>query len=216
MSRTINADSDDASIVYCEPCGNVPADAYCSDCPEFLCLTCANRHERQRFSRDHRLLRGAAMPSTHPTSVKPVSDTARFPKCLKHPDEDLKFFCNTHDLQCCMACNLHHNQFNQCTVVYIPEVAKEYETSPEYVQLTADLKQSKQLAAKCSTDIEENMKRVEQVKTDETIKLEKYRTELKELVDTHINELTSQVKQLGEQDMALLKKAAHEVQIYRG
>jgi len=106
-----------------------------------------------------------------------------------------------------MACTvLLHNQYNQCTVLYIPTVAKDYKTSTEYVQLTADLKQSKQLAAKCSTDIEEKMKRVEQLKTDETIKLEKYRTELKEFVDTHINELTSQVKQLGEQDRALLKK----------
>jgi len=207
MSRTMNAGSDDASIVYCEVCGNVQTDAYCSDCPEFLCAACANRHETQRISRHHRLLRGAAMPSTHPTSAKPVSDTARFPKCPKHPDEDLKFFCNTHDLQCCMACTvLQHNQYNQCSVAYIPEVAKEYKTGPEYVQLTADLKQSKQLAAKCSTDIESKMKAVEQQMYAETTNLETYRTELKEFVDKRINELKSQVKEVGEKDMDSLKK----------
>jgi len=207
MSRTINAGSDDASIVYCEVCGNVPADAYCSDCPEFLCAACANLHERQRISRHHRLLRGAAMPSTHLTSAKQVSDTARFQKCPKHPEKDLEFFCDTHDLQCCVACTvLLHNQFNQCTVAYIPEVAKEYKTGPEYVQLTADLKQSKQLAAKCSTDIEKKMKAVEQLMFEESTKLETYQTELKEFVDKRINELKSQVKQLGEKDMDSLKK----------
>ena len=207
MSRTMNAGSDDASKVYCELCGNVPADAYCSDCPEFLCAACANLHERQRMARGHRLLRGAAMPLAHPTSVKPVSATDRFPKCPKHPDEDLKFFCDTHDLQCCMACTvLLHNQYKQCTVAYIPEVAKEYKTGPEYVQLTAYLKQSKQLAAKCSTDIEKKMKAVKQLMTEETTNLETYRTELKEFVDKRIDELKSQVKQLGEKDMDSLKK----------
>jgi len=207
MSRTMNAGSDDASKVLCELCGNVPADAYCSDCSEFLCAACANLHERQRMARGHRLLRGADMPSIHPTSAKPVSATARFPKCPQHQEKDLEFFCDIHDLQCCVACTvLQHNQYNQCTVVYIPEVAKDYKTGPEYVQLTADLKQSKQLAANCSTDIEKKMKAVKQLMTEESTNLETYRTELKEFVDKQINELKSQVKQLGEKDMDLLKK----------
>jgi len=216
MSRAMNGGSDHASIVHCKLCGNFPADAYCSDCPEFLCAACANHHERQRMARGHRLLRGADMPSAHPTSAKPVSATARFPKCSKHPDEDLKFFCDTHDLQCCMACTvLLHNQYNQCTVAYIPEVAKDYKTGPEYVKLTADLKQSKQLAAKCSTDIEKKMKAVEQLMFEETTKLETYRTELKQFVDKRIDKLTSQVKQLGERDLDLLKKNTRSQKISR-
>ena len=147
------------------------------------------------------------MPSSHLTSTKSVAGIGRFPRCLQHPEEELKFFCDTHDTTCCMACTvLLHNQHNQCTVVYIPDVAKDYKTGPEYQQLTGELNKTQQLAAKHVTDIEEKMKKVEQLKTEETTKLEKYRTELKQFVDTRIDELTSQVNQLRDNDLDLLKK----------
>jgi len=146
------------------------------------------------------------MPSSHLTSTKPVSDISRFPRCLQHPEEELKFFCDTHDTTCCMACTVVlHNQHNQCTVVYIPDVAKDYKTGPEYKQLTAELNKTHQLAAKYLSDIEEKMKKVDQLKTEETAKLEQYRTELKEFVDKQIDELTSKVEQLRDTDMGLLK-----------
>jgi len=56
------------------------------------------------------------------------------------------------------------------------------------------------------TDIEEKIKAVEQLKTEETTKLEKYRTELKEFVDKRIDDLTLHVTQLRDNDVDLLKK----------
>jgi len=203
MSRTLNAGSDDASITYCEPCGNVPADGYCIDCPEFLCSSCANHHSKQRATKHHKLLRGDDMPSSHPTSAKPMSDTGRFLKCQQHPDEDLKFFCETHDAMCCMACTvLLHKQCNN--VLYIPDVAKNYKTGQEYVQLTGDMNRTQQMAAKYMADIEEKINKVEQLKTGETQKLEKYRVEVKEYVDKRINELISEVKQVRDNDIDVL------------
>ena len=206
MSRTLVTGSEDASILYCEPCGNVLAEALCSNCCEYLCSTCANVHEKQRVSKHHTLLRGAAMPLSHPSTASLVTVTTQFKKCPQHSDEELKFFCETHDVACCVACTvLLHNQHNQCTVVYIPEAAKDYKTGPEYQKLTGELNKTQQLAAKHVTDIEEKMKKVEQLKTEETTKLEKYRAELKEFVDKRIDELTSQVHQLRDNDMDLLK-----------
>ena len=208
MSRTLNAGPDDASTNYCEPCGNVLAEAYCLDCPEYLCSTCANVHEKQRISKTHRLLRGTAMPSSHPTTPKPVSDTGRFIMCPQHPEDEIKFFCETHDVVCCMACSVVlHKECNN--VVYMPEVAQNYKTGPEYKQLIGDLNKTQQLAAQYLTDIKQKMKAVEQLKTTETTKLEKYRAEIKacveECVDKRIDELTSEVTQLRDSDMSLLK-----------
>jgi len=147
------------------------------------------------------------MPSSHPSTTTPVTVTAQFKKCPQHLDEELKFFCETHDVACCVACTvLLHNQHNQCTVVYIPEAAKDYKTGPEFLQLTGELNKTQQLAAKHVTDIEEKIKKVEQLKTEETTKLEKYRTELKQFVDKRIDQLTSQVNQLRDNDIDLLKK----------
>jgi len=146
------------------------------------------------------------MPSSRVTPTKSVAGIGRFPRCLQHSEEELKFFCDTHDTACCMACTVVlHNQHNQCTVVYIPDVAKDYKTGPEYQQLTLELNKTQQLAAKHVTDIEENMKKVDQLKTEEKKKLEKYRTEIKQFVDKRIDELTSNVEQLRDQDMVLLK-----------
>ena len=106
-----------------------------------------------------------------------------------------------------MACTvLLHQQCNSLKkVVYIPEIVKNYKTGPEYLQLTGDLNETQQLAAKYLTDIEVKIKKVEQLKTEETTKLEKYRSEIKEYVDKRFDELASQVTQLRDNDVSLLK-----------
>jgi len=146
------------------------------------------------------------MPLTHQTTIQHSPVAGHFPKCLEHSDEELKFLCQSHDTTCCVACTvLLHNVHTQCVVVYIPDFAKNYKTGHEYIELSKNLNKTQQLAGKYLTDIEKKMKIVEQLKTKETTKLEKYRTELKECVDKQINELTSQVEQLHDTDMTLLK-----------
>jgi len=196
------AGSKDPSMIYCEPCGNVPADAYCTDCPEYFCTSCANVHEKQRVTKDHKLLRGRAMPLIQQASSKPVSNQVRFKKCPQHPHEELKFFCETHKDICCVACNLVLHK--QCQVAYIPDVANNYKTDPEYIQLTDDLNKTKQLAANYVTEIETKMKEVEKLEEENTTTLEKNRAEIKELVDRRIDELLAQVKQLRNKDLASL------------
>jgi len=202
LSRTMSAGSDDASVIYCEPCGNVLADAYCTDCPEYFCSSCANCHEKQRMSKDHKLLRGRAMPLSQQGSSKPVSDKVRFRKCLQHPHEELKFFCEKHQDICCVACNVVLHK--QCQVVYIPDVAKNYKTGPEYTQVTVDLEITQQLAAKYVGRIERKMKRVEKLEKEDITTLENYRVEIKERVDRRIDEILSQVKTLRGNDLASL------------
>ena len=196
------AGSEDASVIYCEPCGNVPADAYCTDCPEYFCTSCANVHEKQRVTKDHKLLQGRAMPLNQQASSKPGSNQVRFKKCTQHPHEELKFFCETHQDICCVACNLVLHK--QCQVAYIPDVANNYKTGPEYIQLTDDLNKTKQLAANYVTEIETKMKEVEKLEEENTTTLEKNRSEIKELVDRRIDELLAQVKQLRDKDLASL------------
>ena len=202
LSTTMSAGSDDVSPIYCEPCGNVPADAYCTDCPEYFCSSCVNFHEKQRLSKDHKLLRGRAMPLSQQAPSKPVSDQVRFRKCPQHSYEKLKFFCDTHQEMCCVACNLVLHK--QCQVVYIPDVAKNFKTDPEYTQMTDDLNKTEQLLVSYVTQIETKIKEVQTLEKEDITTLENYREEIKERVDRRIDELLSEIKQLRGKDLASL------------
>jgi len=189
---------------YCEPCGNVLADAFCSDCSEYLCTLCANLHEKQRISKQHTLLRGPNMPTSYSTAVKPDSNAGPFQKCSQHPNEELKLFCETHGFVCCTACNFATHK--QCDVIYIPDAAKDYKTGPEYRKLIDDVKGMEQLAARYLTDIDKNMKSVNKQEVELLAILDKYRAEVIAFVEQRIKELSSQIKHLRNKGMASLQE----------
>ena len=189
---------------YCEPCGNVLADAFCSDCSEYLCTLCANLHEKQRISKQHTLLRGPNMPTSYSTAAKPDSNAGSFQKCFQHPNEELKLFCETHGSTCCTACNVAVHK--RCDVIYIPDAAKEYKTGPEYRKLIDDVKGMEQLAAKYLIDIDKNMKSVDKQEADQLAMLDKYRAEIIAFVEKRVKELSAQIKHLRNKDAASLKE----------
>ena len=191
--------------IYCEPCGNILADAFCNDCLEYLCSHCANLHEKQRMSKHHTLLRGSNMPMAPlSTAVKLDSNAGPFQKCAQHPNEELKLFCETHGSACCSACSVSLHK--QCDVIYIPDAAKDYKTGPEYRKLVDDVKGMEQLAAKYLTDIEKNMKSVDKQEADHLAMLDKYRVEIIAFVEKRVKELSSQIQQLRIKNTALLKE----------
>jgi len=52
--------------MYCGPCTNKKASAYCLDCEDYLCPPCVDYHRKLRTLKDHRLLSGENMPSFYP------------------------------------------------------------------------------------------------------------------------------------------------------
>jgi len=191
--------------IYCEPCGNLLADAFCTDCSEYLCSPCANLHEKQRVSKHHTLLRGSNMPiAPHSTAIKPDSNTGPFKKCSQHPNEELKLFCETHGSACCSACSVSLHR--QCDVIYIPDAAKDYKTGPEYRKLIDDVKGMEQLAAKYLTDIDKKMKSVDKQEVELLAMLDKYRAEVIAFVEKRVKELSLEIQQLRIKDTASLKE----------
>jgi len=204
MSDTFSAGSDDATTLYCQPCGNVLADAFCRDCSEYLCSACSSVHEKLGITKNHALLKGAAMPTSFHGKGKPGLHAGSFQKCPKHPEKKLKFFCQMHETVCCMACSVVDHK--QCNTAYIPDLAKNYMTGPEYRQLIDEIKETEQLAAKRLIDIEKKMKAVQKIEVDELAMLDKYRTEIIEFVDKRVKDLSSQIKKQRTKDIALLQQ----------
>jgi len=69
----VETSSDDCTI-YCQPCGNVLATAYCTDCSDYLCSTCTEHHRKLALTKQHTLLAGSAMPLIFPG--RPVENLA--------------------------------------------------------------------------------------------------------------------------------------------
>jgi len=70
----VESGSDD-SIPYCQPCVNVLATAFCTDCRHHLCSTCTDYHRKLGLTKNHKLLAGSAMPSFY--AGRPIGTSAR-------------------------------------------------------------------------------------------------------------------------------------------
>ena len=150
------------------------------------------------------------MPSSFHGKGKPGNHAGSFQKCPLHPGEELKFFCQTHETVCCMACSVVVHK--QCNVAYIPDLAKNYMTGTEYRRLMDEIKETEQLAAKRLIDIDKKIKAVKKQEVDELAMLDKYRTEIIEFVDKRVKDMSSQIKKQRDKDIALLKRQQSQSQ----
>ncbi|CAC5401356.1 unnamed protein product [Mytilus coruscus] len=91
-----------SNIKWCEPCSrdgeNQPADSWCSDCNEPLCVECAKFHRKGKITANHKtipILEAEKLDST----ILDISES-----CHIHDDQTLSFFCVQHDTICCAFC----------------------------------------------------------------------------------------------------------------
>ncbi|XP_045172775.1 uncharacterized protein LOC123534554 [Mercenaria mercenaria] len=102
----------------CTPCGEdhirKGAVKYCPLCLEYLCATCTKHHGRQNATRSHKLL--------DRDDANTISVIAVTTKCHIHPEQDIEFFCNSHDMVCCAKCIATEHRSSCFGVVSINEV----------------------------------------------------------------------------------------------
>jgi len=83
---------------------------YCLNCQENLCKSCGTAHQKQKMSRDHKLLQIG-------DKVKPEELYAQYPpaNCDKHTEETLKIYCNDCKLVICMMCYIKDHNTHKCS-----------------------------------------------------------------------------------------------------
>ncbi|CAG2247801.1 unnamed protein product [Mytilus edulis] len=91
-----------SNLKWCEPCSrdgeNQPAESWCSDCVEPLCVECAKFHRKGKITANHKtipILEAEKLDS----SILDISES-----CHIHDDQKLSFFCVQHDKICCAFC----------------------------------------------------------------------------------------------------------------
>lgn len=104
--------------------------AYCIECKEFLCSSCATAHENAISSKDHQIVGSpiSSLPNSCRTSPpinsstsRPIQSPSKEPPfkedelelCVKHPEEKLAYFCSDCLVLSCNSCaateHAHHN-----------------------------------------------------------------------------------------------------------
>ena len=194
-----------APTMYCNTCPGVRATAFCVDCHEYLCFDCTGYHQRLKLTKTHTLLTGDEFPSVSPPQ-RQDDKTDSIRKCPDHPNEEIKFYCHGHSALCCVACNVLGHE--QCTKMYIPDIADDFRNGPEFGQINTDMQGSDHLIVDSLAYIDECLKAVGTLKAGEMSMLKKYRAKINDYLDRREKELQAEMQHIHDQDLALL----HELQ----
>ena len=88
-------------VSTCEGCDEgLEAVSRCVDCDANLCDICLENHAKLKMNRHHQIVDAFASSNERPKDT----DKTQSPKCRKHTDQELRFYCETCDLLACHAC----------------------------------------------------------------------------------------------------------------
>ncbi|XP_071787408.1 uncharacterized protein [Asterias amurensis] len=91
----------DPPVVTCEGCDEgLEAVSRCVDCDANYCKTCLENHAKLKAISHHQIVNAVGSSNEQPK----VKDKTESPKCRKHTDQELRFYCDTCDLLACPVC----------------------------------------------------------------------------------------------------------------
>ncbi|XP_052781375.1 uncharacterized protein LOC128217945 [Mya arenaria] len=189
---------------FCQTCANdgkdIPPDAFCTVCKEFLCSHCARVHRNMTFTKSHPLQDKSTMPS----SLQPESENKHFTEtCQRHAEEFIKYFCPNHETLLCGDC-LAEKVHSLCTIERISEVAKRYKEGPEYNGLKAGLVQVVNDIGNLSDNIQASMKYIDEESFTNINALRKFRNEINQHLDKREQELLKDIEQKKRKSQSML------------
>ncbi|KAK3610061.1 hypothetical protein CHS0354_032146 [Potamilus streckersoni] len=81
------------------------AKKFCSVCEEFMCDNCAACHQNMRMTKSHEIIATEKFGNNPENSIKFREGFG----CPEHDNEEIKFYCRSHETSCCGTCSfLHH------------------------------------------------------------------------------------------------------------
>ena len=206
ISGRKQADSDDADSIQCDPCASenetVPGEFYCTDCLEYLCNNCATVHRKSKISKHHNLLGRDEMPKKNLTTV---GVQQKF--CSKHANKQIDYFCEKHEQLCCSVCvTLEHRQ---CKVLYVDDIAEEFNTSQEYQDLKKQIKLLETKLTETKKQSEKNCQDVNQYFTTLISDIELFRSQ----INTKLDEIERKLEEKAQKTKTVDLKSMESISI---
>jgi len=186
--------------MYCHVCPTVKATAYCLQCKIYLCSTCTRHHKTIPATVSHKLLEGDKFPSFYPTG-----HGKNIKQCPDHPDEEIKFYCPSHDLLCCRDCNVLYKH-DQCDKQYIPKISKEFHKSSEYTKLTDEFQSVEDKIKDFFKKIDTCLEAVKSLKKNVFEQFTRYKELIMAYLDQREKELFAELNTISDQDTAALEE----------
>lgn len=191
--------------IECDRCvdsDNGPAISFCCNCCEFLCKVCTKDHKSWRKTLDHELVLLGDSKKGKLSVLKKIPHAPL--SCNVHPDESLKFFCESHRTLTCRDCVIIEHK--DCERKLITTVAQTEKDS-----LLSVLGDTKQARGKLEDAIGQGDKTVQRVQVSQKSVDDSIKSTFQGLYET----LRSREKRLlsTSSDIALGKIAALQIQL---
>ena len=191
--------------IMCDRCvdsDNGPAISFCCNCCEFLCKICTKDHKSWRKTLDHELIMLGDSKKGKLSVLKNIPHAPM--NCNVHPDESLKFFCESHRTLTCRDCVMLEHK--ECQYKRIETVAEKEKDS--LLSVIGDAQQAK---GKLEDSIGQGEKTIQRVQVSQKSVDDSIKSTFQSLYET----LRSREKRLlsTSSDIALGKIAALQIQL---
>ncbi|XP_053381502.1 E3 ubiquitin-protein ligase TRIM33-like [Mercenaria mercenaria] len=219
--------SDEIYDYNCSPCEESgvykEAHKYCNSCKLYYCKKCLGDHNKFPALRGHLIKEVTSQPKPAVQTGAPCVSVPAPPiePCEKHPEEMIKMYCGEHDIVCCTVCiALDHRE---CKYVhYILNLTKDIRTSQEYIDYVEEVTQIKTMYEGTKQSIQDEIKTMNNVKTEIINEIKEYRRELVsrieelesksiETVNKRYKEITERMNDTGSHVDKLLNKVTQLV-----
>ena len=208
LSASLLQSSDDGDNLVCLPCKQYGSYAiafgYCQNCAEHLCETCYKSHKKPAPCRNHVLLDKAQMPKS-PTQYTTASDLTE--TCNTHHGQVIEYFCKDHKVIGCSPCiTMNHRT---CKINYIPDISRNYITSPEYQNFMQSFSRLNERMNKIAHSARANKEIIENNRSKVKADILKFRQEIDATLDeweasllTDVDNIFSREEQSAESTLA--------------
>ncbi|XP_077989935.1 E3 ubiquitin-protein ligase TRIM45-like [Glandiceps talaboti] len=187
LLEVIHRKQDEASVkkLKCEFCDENDASHFCCDCSQYYCKSCLTVHNKIKVIHSHTVFTTEEykeLKRTKPSSAQPKEF------CKVHPQNELKYYCDTCQKPICMECTIFDHCVPDHKHRYIQEVADEYteklSQTIDKLKVTAQEAEDSKTVAKETVDKlkEHHLMGEELIKSAVEAVTEKVKVESKKLV----------------------------------
>ncbi|XP_052777993.1 uncharacterized protein LOC128215337 [Mya arenaria] len=139
-------------------------------------------------------------PSTRDKKDKNDNECAE--PCEIHPEELIKYFCQTHQILNCGHCVVQSHR--SCHVDIISDISNTFKDDPKYKDIDKAIAKLFKDISDCASDVKKNMKLIEEMSEGEVSKLRKCRDEVNHYFDEREKSLLKIIEQMKNRDEAML------------
>ncbi|XP_002737346.1 E3 ubiquitin-protein ligase TRIM71-like [Saccoglossus kowalevskii] len=138
-------------VQKCGGCQQGSVTTYCIDCAVGLCDNCTLPHKQLPCTKSHHVMSLQAYEAAMIADIASVQPPVY---CSSHPDNQLKFYCDSCDIPICLECTVINHKITEHNYRYLNDAAEQY---------TTDLTKMTCILAEKEKDAKESKEKVQQM-----------------------------------------------------